>query len=290
MNTFNYDLYNRLLIEDRNLINEYTTRMSGIELNSFMERLIEYYKTADAIEINEDADAIVVFERHKIAKSKVITGKDVIKYLNKYFIRTTKNISKLCLLIAINKYFDELLDVYSWKLDLRAKNKIRKIYLNLIPKYYVQNIQNVELSAKLYICRIMKSGAHKKCLGIALDGHVLAKNNLLSGGFGRNFKLDIHGITYNNIDITSAVKKCSYWTPQNAITCGFDTRTGIIWFDGKLKDGTWELSNDTIVNDGDMMVLNASYTTDAFEKMFYRLKIENKIAKIIFDLNNGTIQ
>ena len=66
---FNYSLYKNLLLEDKKLIDEYIPKMMTGEVNSFMKRLIEHYKTQeDILEVNEEIDFIdfvEVFENYK---------------------------------------------------------------------------------------------------------------------------------------------------------------------------------------------------------------------------------
>src|SRR6266568_4937034 len=75
---FDYTLYKMLAPEDRKIIDEYIPKMSAGEINSFIGRLLAHYtilKTnTEILEITEDFDTIVAFERYDISKQSILNN------------------------------------------------------------------------------------------------------------------------------------------------------------------------------------------------------------------------
>jgi len=69
---FNHSLYKSLLSKDQEIIDEYIPKMSAGDINSFMQRFVEHYPLEvdrEVLEVNEDNDAIIVFENNNISKT-----------------------------------------------------------------------------------------------------------------------------------------------------------------------------------------------------------------------------
>ncbi len=289
---FNRSYYEMLSTEDRIMIDEYVAKMSPSDINSFMRRLIEHYEAEDALEVLEEKDSVVVFETNtKLSKIRIdniklpILRKIPYEYIVKYFRNYFKNytIKTKYIELAINKYFkSECSITKEWMPDKRAKKYVMDICLDLMDADGgMSKINNIKLPIRLYTYRI-----NKKRMGIAVDKNVLETDI----GYSPNFKMAKVQIKYvsNNkqYDLTSFVRNSGYWTPKNAKKHGFDNRTGVIWFNGKLVDeNRWQLPNGIIINNDSDIYASFIYATDAFSKMFQRFDFDSKIKQLILQLN-----
>lgn len=146
---FNWSYYDMLLIEDRKMIDEYVNRMSVAELNSFMQRLIEYYKSEETLEVSEDKDLILVSENNRALSknntnifnsfSEIYNVKKLpYEYLIKILIDDTKvKKEKTALhyfLHAIYKYFE---DDYK-----QAIQHISKDIVSSVENLYISDFHN----------------------------------------------------------------------------------------------------------------------------------------------------
>lgn len=265
-------LYNKLTIEDRGMVDEYIPKMSSYEVNSFMQRLINYYQIeskCDVLEVKEESDSIIVFETSKILskhKNNKIPFDKLLALTNVKI--TNKNSPLFYFISAIRKYFESEYirlapkdinfknylsnkefqnQLYykapikiGWQQDKNLKDKIHKFFVDLANKdnVVIGRIKNIKLPMRFYTYRINDISKNKKRIGIALDKNILPTNKNFLPGFGPNFKIstDHTRIDLINdstaISLTEFIKNCGYWTSKNASIDGFDDRTAIIWFDG----------------------------------------------------------
>lgn len=290
---FNYSLYKNLLLEDKKLIDEYIPKMMTGEVNSFMKRLIEHYKTQeDILEVNEEIDFIdfvEVFENYKNTdiKKKIAIDK-ALPIIYKSFYTNSNNLAAKYLFDSIISFFsNECSDGIDLNIIDMAKIRIREIYTGLIKnnEKFVRIIKNIRLSLCPYTYRITNNMS-KVRMGIALNKSVLIKTRNASAGYSHNFKLDkkFVNIILDDLDISSFIKKISYWQPKNSKLHGFDNKTGIIWIDSMFDGKTWKLPNDRIIDSNSKVIVSAVCLTDSFFKMFQRLNFDIKMREIILAL------
>lgn len=100
---FDHSLYNTLLSKDQEIIDEYIPKMSADEINSFMRRFSEHYPLEaekEILEVNEDIDAILVFENSNISKD------DPINNFIENFISSTKSSEEINSFFTSDKNFN----------------------------------------------------------------------------------------------------------------------------------------------------------------------------------------
>lgn len=241
--------------------------------------------------------------------------------LYKYFVdEYSQNISNI--LKSYPHIFDELdikyiMDFSNYLSDVNLQNKlydnnigwipqknihdyIRHNYIELARKKtdigLIREIKNAELPISFYTYRIDdffgKKKNYKKRIGIVIDKTVLSSTNKALAGYSKNFKMDkkfigIKLVTKTNIiNLSQFVKSGMYWSPENALSHGFDDRVGIIWFNGKaISKNKWKFPNGLVI-DGDITVIvNCICTSDLFAKMFKRFNFDDKMRQIVLALN-----
>lgn len=308
---FDIVLYKKLSFEDRELVNEYMPKLGHEEINSFMKRLVGDYDNNDILEVNEEIDTVLVFEKNtlynKIHKNNnfIVPFNIIFNYLchdvkNHLLFLSIKEYFEICYLNCINKITNEddkkyiinfaqylenqdiqniVSDKYKigWEKENDIEKKIMSIYVktNKDSSRLIKKLNDKQLILDFYTYR-----NDNKRLGAAIDYNVLSSETN-KGGFGRNFRMYKQftkiELLKNKVDIAPHIKNIVYWHAKNAHKHGFDNNTGIIWFYGKEKNGAWQLSSDIIINAGTPAIINTYYTTDGFIKMFNRIKINKKI-------------
>ena len=273
--TFDRILYSRLLEQDQCIVDEYASKLTTAEINSFMQRFVDHYVTEERneIEVNEEIDSIVVLERNS-SLSKTDLSKRNTQLLNEIDKWIPQTPNQAYLFAAVKKYIEQhgrhIIDI----------DCIRDIYADLDPN----SIRRVsaELPLRLYTYRIA-DGKSMVRMGIALDHTVLPAFKHSKPGFGRNFRLDKRFISVqvSGKDLTAYVKSAGFWQPRNAKLHGFDGRTGIIWFDGAKVSDSWRFPNGFVVECGLQASVNAVYSTDAFAKMVRRSKLLLRLDELI---------
>ncbi len=351
---FNKLFYDMLLPEDREIIDEYSNKMGPASINGFMQRFVKEYHPEEILEVSEDKDAVVVFEKNKALFSaanvllvefidkfilstkskydieKFITNKNnaifimqnpnfyniyspatahIKKYINsdgteitpkieqnvitysfhlEKFIKilntNNKNVKFLC--YAVNKYFLE-------EYNSNAKNQIKYI-VEKIREYFIEYaknqselikiINNIEMPIKSYIYRDGKLGITINKLGIPLY------DNCIPGGYSKNIKIDKKFVsikTNDAVDLSKFVDRCCYWMPKNAISQGFNNKTGIIWFNAiQIDDKTWKFEDNSVIIEGTEATVDMYYVSDAFVKMLQRCDFFNKLKKFLLSLES----
>lgn len=192
------------------------------------------------------------------------------------------------------KYSDNAYRV-GWTPIKNINNRISEIYIDLAKnnKIGIRSIQNVMLPLCFYTYRVEQHNKNKLKAGIAIDRRALSNGNMMVSGFSKNFNMYKKFINIkmenNNVDITSFIKKISYWSPKNAERHGFDKKTGVIWFNGDYVNNKWKLPNDMLIENNTNVNVSGYYTDDAFSKMLQRFNFNNKIDEIITQLKKENI-
>lgn len=104
---FNWSYYEMLLVEDRKMIDEYISKMTSGDVNSFMKRLIEHYKTEEALEVDEEQDSIVVFELNKALSQT--NNASLVNFIDG-FISLTKTADDINTFFSHKENFDFVLE------------------------------------------------------------------------------------------------------------------------------------------------------------------------------------
>lgn len=186
-----------------------------------------------------------------------------------------------------------------WTPNANMQERIRELYIEQVQdkEEFVRKVANAKLPIRFYTYRISeihgRPTTYKTRIGIAIDKTVLPATKRASAGYGQNFKMDkkfinvklIHGDEL--IDISSFVKNGVYWSAENAALHGFDSKTGIIWFDGSpTGENAWEFPNGLIIGNNSDIIVNVICAPDAFSKMYQRFDLNGKMREIVSDLES----
>jgi hypothetical protein len=289
---FNRSYYDILLNEDRKMVDEYVSKMGISDINLFMKRLIARYEVEEAVEINEDRDEVVVFERHNAISKRTIKLPylRIVSYFAEYFKNAGQKTKYIAL--AVDEYFKAACkNEKDWTPNKKAKNQIRKICLKLMrDDECIRKVDDVKLPMRFYTYR-----GNKKRIGIAIDKNTLTATIKAAAGYGRNYNMNDVVVKLDHkkktdSDLIQFIKNACYWSPKNAIQHGFDDKTGIIWFDGKQVDeNKWQFPNGVVVEENQQVRVSFICATDAFSKMFQRFDFNKRIQELTLQLESELV-
>lgn len=184
-----------------------------------------------------------------------------------------------------------------WTPSANMQERIRELYVEFVQdkEEFVRKVVDAKLPLRFYTYRISeihgRPTTYKTRIGIAIDKTVLPATKRASAGYGQNFKMDKRFISIQlthkdgAIDLTPFVKNGVYWSSENAALHGFDSKTGIIWFDGSAtKHDTWKFPNGLVIRNNSDTIVNVVCAPDSFSKMYQRFDLNGKMREIVSDL------